>query len=80
MEVKKAVPLYRFFLKYLAIFCALIIAVSTFVVFCFYFALGRGFILSANYSEQMIEKANEQLTQNEPFDSSLIPFTCTYTL
>ncbi|MEG1947338.1 MAG: HAMP domain-containing sensor histidine kinase [Lachnospiraceae bacterium] len=80
MEVKKAVPLYRFFLKYLAIFCALIIAVSTFVVFGFYFALGREFILPANYSEQMIEKANEQLTQNEPFDSSLIPFTCTYTL
>lgn len=80
MEVKKAVPLYRLFLKYLAIFCALIIAAITFVVFGFYFALGRGFILPANYSEQMIEKANEQLTQNEPFDSSLIPFTCTYTL
>ena len=80
MEVKKTASLSMLFLKYLGIFCVLIIVVSTLVVFGFYFALGRGFILPANYSEQMIEKANEQLTQNEPFDSSLIPFTCTYTL
>ncbi|WP_035292276.1 HAMP domain-containing sensor histidine kinase [Clostridium sp. KNHs214] len=80
MEVKKTASLSMLFLKYLGIFCVLIIVVSTLVVFGFYFALGRGFILPANYSERMIEEATEQLTQNEPFDSSLIPFTCTYTL
>lgn len=80
MEIKKSSSLYSLFLHYLTLFCIVGITLIMLFVFIFYFALKNKFILSANYSELAIQKIKNQLIIDTPFDSSLIPFTCTYTL
>lgn len=82
MEIKKAkaTSLYMLFLKYLAaffFFTMLLIAIN-FVAFNI--ALNSGFILSANYAEQVIQQMKEQIAESETFDDSLVPFPCNYVL
>ncbi|WP_304508093.1 sensor histidine kinase [Anaerotignum sp.] len=82
MEIKesKAVSFYMLFLRYLAVFCAIMILIVTVILSGFYYALENGSILPANYAEQALLKVENQLIQSEPFDQSLIPFSCTYVL
>lgn len=82
MEIKKAkaTSLYMLFLKYLAaffFFTMLLIAIN-FVAFNI--ALNSGFILPANYAEQVIQQMKEQIAESETFDDSLVPFPCNYVL
>ena len=82
MEIKrkKDISLHMLFLRYLAIFCTIIIFIISIIIFSFYYALSKGFILPANFAEQTLNEVENQLQESEPFDQSLIPFTCTYTL
>lgn len=82
MEIKKskATSLYILFLRYLALFCMVILLLATVGIVSFYYALEKGIILPANYAEQAIQKIENQLIQNEIFDESLIPFPCTYVI
>lgn len=80
MEMKKTVSLSILFMRYLVVFCFVIIIEFGIVLLSFYYALQNGIIRPANYSEQVINNMESQLTGNETFDPSLIPFPCTYVL
>lgn len=82
MEINKpkAASLYRIFLRYLAVFCVVMILIIATIIFSFYYALAKGVILPANYAEQELQKVEDQLMQSEVFDPSLIPYPSTYVL
>lgn len=49
-------------------------------VFLFNMGLNTGIILPANYAPNMLDQNYEQIAKSEPFEKSLIPFTCYYGL
>lgn len=49
-------------------------------VFLFSMGMNKGIILPANYAPNMLDQNYEQIAKSEPFDQSLLPFTCYYGL
>lgn len=82
MEVKhkKTSGLFALFLRYLSAFCGVNILFVFLLGFGFYYSLMHGILLPANYGEQMLKNNREALETSRPFNSALVPFTCTYAL
>lgn len=80
MKSKKSRSLYMLFLRHLAVFITLTILLIAVIVLSFYYGMTSGAILPANYAEQAIEQAKEQIKNSQPFDESVIPYPSTYAL
>lgn len=82
MEIKhvKVPSLFSFFLKYLIVFCLACLLLAVFLMSSYFYAINFGLILPANAAELQLKQGKEQLERSEPFDASLIPFSCTYAL
>jgi len=82
MEIKskKSIKLYMLFLRHLAVFTTLTILLIATIVLSFYYGMASGAILPANYSEQAIEQAKEEIQNSQPFDETVIPYPCSYAL
>lgn len=80
MRRKKTPSLFLLFLRYLTCFCIANI-LSLVALICIYFAgMMTGVIWPANFQEQMLRRGEEVLKNSQPFDDSVIPFTCEYVL
>ncbi|HCL03929.1 MAG TPA: hypothetical protein DHW61_16235 [Lachnoclostridium phytofermentans] len=76
----KTNTLFWMFIKQLLWLSAyILIEIFTFILL-FNIGLNNGFILPANYSEHYFEINKNIISNSEPFDKSLIPFTCKYGL
>lgn len=80
MKSKKSRSLYMLFLRHLAVFTTLTILLIAVIVLSFYYGMTSGAILPANYAEQAIEQAKEQIKNSQPFDESVIPYPSAYAL
>ncbi len=80
IKKKKAIGLYRLFLKYLAFFCFSIILLIFTLYMILIIGINSGFILPANYAEQTVRQISEQIADMEEFDETVIPFPCKYVL
>ncbi len=80
MKSKKSRSLYTLFLRHLAVFIILTILLIAAIVLSFYYGMTSGAILPANYAEQAIEQAKEQIKNSQPFDERVIPYPCTFAL
>ena len=80
MKSKKSIRLYMLFLRHLAVFTTLTILLIAAIVLSFYYGMASGAILPANYAEQAIEQAKEQIKNSRPFDERVIPYPCTFAL
>lgn len=82
MEIKskKSIKLYMLFLRHLAVFTTLTILLIATIVLSFYYGMASGAILPANYAEQAIEQAKEDIQNSQPFVETVIPYPCTYAL
>lgn len=68
------------FLKYLCILVVGIIGLIGSLASLLGIGMSKGIILPANYAEQQIMKNKLAISESEPFDPSLIPYTCHYGL
>lgn len=82
MDLKwlKTTTLFRLFLRYILIFCSVIVFCAMAFMMSFLYGINTGVILPANYSESELQSVESQLRESEMFDESLIPFSCTYIL
>lgn len=80
MEVKKASSLSMLFLRYLMGFCLLLLLLVFAVLAGFYYAMNTGLLLSANHAERALQSSESQLAASQPFDSSQVPYPCSYAL
>ena len=76
----KSNTLFWLFIKQLLWLSAYILIEIFAFIILFNIGLNSGFILPANYSEHYLEVNKNIISQSEPFDKSLIPFTCKYGL
>lgn len=75
---RKPKTLRRFFTGYLAVFCVATIFFTILIAFSFILLITTGFILPANYGEQMISEQKDTIQNSKTVTPDQIPDTCTY--
>lgn len=80
LKAKRSTTLFRLYLKYLTVFCLLILTTGLVMLIVFNSLQSNGLILSANYQEKMIYKNTDAIASSLSFDESLIPYPATYAL
>jgi len=82
MELKKykSNTLFWLFLKQILMLSAFILIETLAFIILINMGINIGFILPADYSEHYLEKNKSIISKSEPFDQTLIPYTCKYGL
>lgn len=76
----KSNTLFWLFLKQLLWLSACILMEIFIAILLLNVGVNSGFILPANYPEHYFKKNKNIISQSDPFDKALIPFTCKYGL
>lgn len=75
---RKPKTLRRLFTGYLAVFCVATVSLAILTFSAFLLLIATGFILPANYGEQLISERKETIRNSKTVTPDLIPDTCTY--
>lgn len=75
---RKPKTLRRLFTGYLAVFCVATISLTVLTFSAFMLLIATGFILPANYGEQLISERKESIRNSKTVTPDLIPDTCNY--
>lgn len=79
MEImKKRKTLFSLFIRQIFMLAAAFLLEAGFLLLLFNSVVNSGFILRADYTQNYIRDNQEKISQSEPFDPSLLPFTCRY--
>jgi len=77
-KTKKETHLISLFIKYLVLFCILVLIVLGLLFTCFWYSMKNGVILPANYAERTLEDNKEEISNSQLFDRNLIPHTSSF--
>ncbi len=74
----KPVKLRRVFIRYLAVFCAMMILLMVLLIWSFLALLSQGIILPANYAANQLSAAKEAIALSDTITLDLVPELCRY--